>query len=88
MPSLADLEVKFINQFLTSNKVKEGLDDMLTICQAKGESLWNYIARFNVELYNVDDYQPFTTTALKAGMLRGRFLHSITKNKPKIMLNY
>ena len=57
---------------------------MLTIHQAKGESLQNYIACFNTELHNVDDCeQPFTTMTLKAGLLQFLFLHSITKNKPR-----
>ena len=82
--SSTDLGVKLINQFLTSKKVKKGPDHMLTIHKAKWESLQNYIARFNAELYNVDDCeQPFAMTALKAGLLQGLFLHSITKTKSK-----
>ena len=42
----------------------------------------NYIDRFNTKLHNVDDCeQPFVIAALKVGLLRGPFLHSITKNK-------
>ena len=84
VPTFADLGVKFINQFLTSKKVKKGPDHMLTIRQGKGESLRSYIARFNAELHNVEDCElRFATSALKAGLTTGPFLHSITKNKPK-----
>ena len=84
VPSFADLGVKFINQFLTSKKVKKGPDHMLTIRQGKGESLRSNIARFNTELHNVADCKlRFTTSALKAGLTIGPLLHSITKNKPK-----
>ena len=57
---------------------------MLTVRQAKGESLHNYIAHFNAEQHYIDDCeQPFVMAALKAGLLRGPFLYSITKNMPK-----
>ena len=57
---------------------------MLTIRKAMGESLRNYIMRFNAELHNVEDCElRFATLALKAGLATGPFLHSITKNKPR-----
>ena len=84
VPFFVNLGVKFINQFLTNKKVKKGLDHMLTIWQAKGEILRNYITCFNAELHNVEDCElQFATSALKVGLTTSLFLYSITKNKPK-----
>ena len=76
--------MKFINQFLTSKKVKKGPDHMLTIRQAREESLRNYIARFNAKLHNVEHCELcFATSALKTSLATGPFLHSITKSQPR-----
>ena len=82
--SFTDLGVKFIKQFLTSKKIKYDFNHMLTIRHAKGEGLQNYLSHFNARIHNIDNCeQPFAMATLKAGLFRGPFLHSITKNKPK-----
>ena len=44
----------------------------------------SYIAHFIAKMHKVEDCElGWATSALRAGLIRGPFLHSFTKNKPK-----
>ncbi|RDX73247.1 hypothetical protein CR513_47173, partial [Mucuna pruriens] len=78
-----DLAGSFLSQF-ASNKVKRlEVADLFNIKQAEGESLKNYLARFNNATVRVDDPdQKFFVKAFQKGLRVGPFNNALALKKP------
>ncbi|XP_058078570.1 uncharacterized protein LOC131226876 [Magnolia sinica] len=77
----AMLSKAFLTQFIVEKKSRKPSTHLLTLKQKSGESLKDYISRFNEEALQVDDYfNKMALTAMISGLKDGRFLFSIGKN--------
>ncbi|XP_058075807.1 uncharacterized protein LOC131224301 [Magnolia sinica] len=71
---------------LVGKKSRKPSTHLLTLRQRSGESLKDYISRFNEEALQVDDYSnKMTLSAMINGLKEGRFLFSIGKNPPSTL---
>ena len=76
----------FVCHFIRGKTHKKPIGHLLNIQQAEGESLRQYVTRFNKELLQVDEAgDQVILTNFQAGLLPGDFFFSITKNPPKIV---
>ena len=74
----------FVHYFIGGQRHKKPTSHLLNIQQAKGESLRQYITRFNKKLLQVDEAKDqVILTTFQAGLLPGDFFFSITKSPPK-----
>ena len=74
----------FVRHFIRGQRYKNPTSHLLSIQQAEGESLRQYVTRFNKELLQVDEAgDQVILTNFQAGLLPGDFFFSITKNPPK-----
>nr|XP_023926075.1 uncharacterized protein LOC112037471 [Quercus suber] len=74
----------FVRHFIGRQRHKKPTSHLLNIQQVEGESLRQYVTRFNKELLQVDEVEDqVILTTFQAGLLPGDFFFSITKNPPK-----
>ena len=74
----------FVRHFIRGKRYKKPTGHLLNIQQTKGESLRQYVTRFNNELQQVDEIEDqVSLTTFQAGLLLGDFFFSITKSPPK-----
>ena len=77
----------FVRHFIEGQRHKKPTGHLLNIQQAKGESLRQYITRFNKELLQVHEAEDqFILTTFQVGLLPGDFFFSITKSPPKTIM--
>ena len=76
----------FCSSFYWEAKTQKPTGHLLNIQQAEGESLRQYVTRFNKELLQVDEAEDqVILIAFQAGLLLGDFFFSFTKNPRKIV---
>ena len=74
----------FVHHFIGDQRHKKPAGHLLNIQQAEGESLRQYVTRFNKELLQVDEAEDqVILTTFQARLLPGDFFFSITKSPPK-----
>ncbi|XP_075640496.1 uncharacterized protein LOC142612268 [Castanea sativa] len=74
----------FVHHFIAGRRHKKPTGHLLNIQQAEGESLRQYVTRFNKELLQVDEAEDqVILTTFQAGLLLGDFFFSITKSPAK-----
>ena len=74
----------FVRHFIGGQRHKKPTGHLLKIQQVEGESLRQYVTRFNKELLHVDEAEDqVILTTFQAGLLPGEFFFSITKSPPK-----
>ena len=77
----------FICHFIGGQRHKKLTGHLLNIQQAEGESLKQYITRFDKELFQVDEAEDqVILTTFQEGLLLGDFFFSITKSPPKTVV--
>ncbi|XP_058111138.1 uncharacterized protein LOC131254150 [Magnolia sinica] len=87
--SFADLSRLFLTQFISGKRSQKPNTHLLTIKQGPKESLKDYIARFNKEVLQVEDYDDKMALAVVfSGLREGRFTFSIGKNPPKTLADF
>ncbi|XP_075645725.1 uncharacterized protein LOC142616847 [Castanea sativa] len=80
------LSESFVRHVIGGQRHKKPMGHLLNIRQVKGESMRQYVDRFNKEVlqvYVVEDQ--ITLTTFQAGLFPGDFYFSITKTPPKTM---
>ncbi|XP_058103407.1 uncharacterized protein LOC131246971 [Magnolia sinica] len=84
--TFAELSRSFLTQFIVGKKTRKPAAHLLTFKQKSGESLKDYISRFNEEALQVDDYDDkMALSTLVNGLKEGIFLLSIGKNPPSTL---
>ncbi|XP_058075798.1 uncharacterized protein LOC131224291 [Magnolia sinica] len=84
--SFVELSRSFLTQFISDKKSQKPNTHLFTIKQEPKESLKDYIARFNEEALQVEDYDDkMTLSAVFSGLKEGKFTFSIGKNPPKTL---
>ncbi|XP_058111121.1 uncharacterized protein LOC131254132 [Magnolia sinica] len=79
--TFAELSRAFLTQFIVGKKSRKPSIHLLTLKQKSGESLKDYISRFNEEVLHVDDYSDkITLTAIISRLKDERFIFLIGKN--------
>ena len=74
----------FVRHFIGDQRHKKPASHLLNIQQAEGESLRQYVTRFNKELLQVDKAEDqVILTTFQARLLPRDFFFSITKSPPK-----
>ena len=74
----------FVRHFIGGQRHKKSTGHLLNIQQAEGESLRQYITRFNKELLQVDESEDqVILTTFQVGLLLGDFFFLTTKSPPK-----
>ena len=74
----------FVRHFIGDQRHKKPAGHLLNIQQAEGESLRQYVTRFNKELLQVDEAEDqVILTTFQARLLPRDFFFSITKSPPK-----
>ncbi|RDY07090.1 hypothetical protein CR513_08846, partial [Mucuna pruriens] len=78
-----DLASVFVSQFAANKAKKLEVADLFDIRQAKGESLKNYLARFNNATVRVNDPdQKFSVKAFQKGLKATPFSDSLALRRP------
>ena len=81
------LSESFVYHFIGGQCHKKPTGHPLNIRPVEGESLRQYIDRFNKELLQVDEAEDqVILTTIQAGLLLGYFLFSINKTPPKTVI--
>ncbi|XP_058103524.1 uncharacterized protein LOC131247101 [Magnolia sinica] len=84
--SFAELSRLFLTQFISGKKSRKLNTHLFTSKQEPKESLKDYIARFNEEALQVEDYDDkMALSTVFRGLKEGRFTFSIRKNPPKTL---
>ncbi|XP_058080671.1 uncharacterized protein LOC131228834 [Magnolia sinica] len=84
--SFAELSRLFLTQFISGKKSRKPNTHLFTIKQKPKESLKEYIARFNEEALQVEDYDDkIALSVVFEGLKEGRFTFSIGKNPLKTL---
>ncbi|XP_059658664.1 uncharacterized protein LOC132304990 [Cornus florida] len=82
-----ELIKQFIRHFITGMRHRNPATYLLNVKQDKGESLHDYIGRFNTEMLQVDDVDDkVTLTAFMGGLQSSKFLFSLSKDPPNSMV--
>ena len=72
---------QFIHNFCFGVRPQKKTTHLLYVKQAKGESLRDYIARFNKEKLEVEDYEEsIAMTALIGGLQKGKLLWKLAED--------
>lgn len=83
IPNFIELSQQFIRYFIGSQRHKNTATYLLNVKENKGESLWDYVSRFNKKMLQVDDAEEKVVVAtLMVGLLPSKFLFSLLKNLP------
>ncbi|XP_058111548.1 uncharacterized protein LOC131254861 [Magnolia sinica] len=84
--SFTELSRLFLTQFISGKKSQKPNTHLFTIKQEPKESLKKYIARFNKEALQVEDYDDnISLSAMRSGLKEEKFTFSIGKNLPKTL---
>ncbi|XP_058078638.1 uncharacterized protein LOC131226963 [Magnolia sinica] len=84
--SFAELSQSFLTQFISGKKSWKPNIDLFTVKQESKESLKDYIAHFNEEALQVEDYnEKMTLAAVFSDLKEGKFAFSIGKNPPQTL---
>ncbi|XP_058080672.1 uncharacterized protein LOC131228835 [Magnolia sinica] len=84
--SFAELSRSFLTQFISGKKSRKPNTHLFTIKQELKESLKDYIARFNEEALQVEDYDDkIALSTVFSGLKEEKFAFSIRKNLPKTL---
>ncbi|XP_058077789.1 uncharacterized protein LOC131226109 [Magnolia sinica] len=87
--SFTELSRLFLTQFISGKRSRKPNSYLLTIRQGLKESLKDYIARFNEEALQVEDYDDkMALAAVFYGLKEERFTFSIGKNPPKTLADF
>ncbi|XP_058111674.1 uncharacterized protein LOC131254990 [Magnolia sinica] len=87
--SFVELSRLSLTQFISGKRSRKPNIHLLTIRQGPKESLKDYIARFNEEALQVEDYDDKMVLAtVFSGLKEGRFTFSIKKNPPKTLVDF
>ena len=72
--------------FIGGHKYKKSTACLISIKQRKDKTLRSYIARFNKEVFSIDEADnKILVAAFTNGLQKGKFLFSLYKNDPKTM---
>ena len=76
----------FVYHCIRGQQHKKPIGHLLNVRQVEGESLRQYVTRFNKELVQVDEAKDqVILMTFQAGLLLGDFFFSITKSLPKMV---
>jgi len=82
--SFSELEKLFILHFRTCHKTPRNTDMLFLLHQNEGESLWDYISRFNAATLEIPDLNEHVAmSALKKGLRTSRLTILLDKKFPK-----
>ncbi|XP_058068264.1 uncharacterized protein LOC131217366 [Magnolia sinica] len=86
--SFTELSRLFLTQFISGKKSWKSTTHLFTIKQGPKESLKDFIACFNEEALQVEDYDDkMTLSAMFSGLKEGKFTFFIGKNAPKTLVD-
>ncbi|XP_059638538.1 uncharacterized protein LOC132280801 [Cornus florida] len=81
-----ELSKQFIGHFIAGQKHRRPATHLLNVKQQKGESLRDYISRFNTEMLQVEEVDDkVALTAFMGGLQTSKFLFSLSKEAPTSM---
>ncbi|XP_059639659.1 uncharacterized protein LOC132282045 [Cornus florida] len=81
-----ELSKQFIGHFIAGQKHRRPAIHLLNVKQQKGESLRDYISRFNTEMLQVEEVDDkVALTAFMGGLQTSKFLFSLLKEAPTSM---
>ena len=81
-----ELSAQFASHFIEGHKYKKSTACLISIKQRKDKTLRSYIARFNKEVFSIDEADnKILVAAFTNGLQKGKFLFSLYKNDPKTM---
>lgn len=79
----------FVRHFIGGQRHKKPTGHLLNIRQVEGESLRQYVTRFNKELPQVDEAEDHVIlTTFQVGLLLGDFFFSITRSPLRIVAEF
>ncbi|XP_059638638.1 uncharacterized protein LOC132280897 [Cornus florida] len=82
-----ELSKQFIRHFIAGQKHRRPATHLLNVKQQKGESLCDYISRFNTEMLQVEEVDDkVALTAFMGGLQTSKFLFSLSKEAPTSMI--
>ncbi|GKU90818.1 hypothetical protein SLEP1_g4769 [Rubroshorea leprosula] len=82
--SFSQLAKLFSNKFASQREIKRTATEMMQVNQKEGESLRDYMQRFNKATLDIDNVpDTICLSALLHGLKRGRFLDDLLENPPK-----
>ncbi|GKV18335.1 hypothetical protein SLEP1_g28734 [Rubroshorea leprosula] len=74
----------FSNKFTSQRKIKRTATELMQVNQREGESLRDYMQRFNKATLDIDNVpNTICLSALLHGLKRGRFLEDLLENPPR-----
>ena len=81
-----ELSAQFASHFIEGHRYKKSTACLISIKQRKDKTLRSYIARFNKEVFSIDEADnKILVAAFTNGLQKGKFLFSLYKNDPKTM---
>ncbi|XP_059639766.1 uncharacterized protein LOC132282162 [Cornus florida] len=81
-----ELSKGFVGHFIAGQRHRRPATHLLTVKQQKGESLRDYISRFNTEMLQVEEADDkVALAALMGGLQTSRFLFSLSEEPPTNM---
>ncbi|GKV53130.1 hypothetical protein SLEP1_g59673 [Rubroshorea leprosula] len=82
--SFSQLAKLFSNKFASQREIKRTATELMQVSQKEGESLRDYMQRFNKATLDIDNVpDTICLSALLHGLRRGRFLDDLLENPPK-----
>ncbi|GKV02988.1 hypothetical protein SLEP1_g15357 [Rubroshorea leprosula] len=82
--SYSQLAKLFSNKFASQREIKRTTTELMQVHQKEGESLRDYMQRFNKATLDIDNVpDTICLSALLHGLKRGRFLDDLLENPPK-----
>ncbi|GKV10023.1 hypothetical protein SLEP1_g21448 [Rubroshorea leprosula] len=82
--SFSQLAKLFSNKFVSQREIKRTATELMQVNQKEGESLRDYMQRFNKATLDIDNVpDTISLSALLHGLKRGRFLDDLLENPPK-----
>ncbi|GKV24654.1 hypothetical protein SLEP1_g34238 [Rubroshorea leprosula] len=82
--SYSQLAKLFSNKFASQREIKCTVTELMQVHQKEGESLRDYMQRFNKATLDIDNVpDTICLSALLHGLKRGRFLDDLLENPPK-----
>ncbi|GKV51566.1 hypothetical protein SLEP1_g58208 [Rubroshorea leprosula] len=82
--SYSQLAKLFSNKFASQREIKRTATELMQVHQKEGESLKDYMQRFNKATLDIDNVpDTICLSALLHGLKRGRFLDDLLENPPK-----
>ncbi|GKU96421.1 hypothetical protein SLEP1_g9660 [Rubroshorea leprosula] len=82
--SFSQLAKLFSNKFASQREIKRTATELMQVSQKEGESLRDYMQRFNKATLDIDNVpDTICLSALLHGLRRGRFLDDLLENPPR-----